>query len=425
MTVFTPKWGTIPFRIPRHAARRTRLGTFYLSAGDYPVHIVFYECSGGSSLEFFAAAGSKSVYDSTFRLVGDTGNGGLAVKSLPGTGGTGVTLAPSIKTDMSALMYGKASSAYARFTFTVADPGVHETLTLRMKYNDGFVAWLNGVEVARRNCPAVPQWNSTATASRTGGSSVLFEDMDMTSHLGLLQTGTNVLAIHGLNDYTNSSTFLLTAELVENKVVGLTNHYFATPTPGSANDSASYAAVANLKFTPGRGWYENTNLFVTITSATPAISIRYTTNGSAPSPTNGLLYSGPISIGCTVPLRAIGYRSAFTPTEVETHTYIFLDQVQRQTTNSNYPGGSAGDYSLNATPDADLTVPGEFQEQPAQHSDAERHDGNGRLFRAVGDLEQPDGGRDRMGAQVCHRIHAPGRERWLQRELRDSCARRC
>ncbi len=134
---------------------------------------------------------------------------------------------------------------------------------------------------------------------------------------------------------------------MENKVLGLTNHYFATPTPGSFNSQGFFAFVDNLKFTPGRGWFDTTNFTVTITSATPGITIRYTTNGAAPTTTSGLVYTAAgIPVNGTRYIRAIGYRDGFEATEVETHSYIFLNQVQAQSTNVNWVGGSADNYTL-------------------------------------------------------------------------------
>src|SRR6185503_7844946 len=148
------------------------------------------------------------------------------------------------------------------------------------------------------------------------------------------------LAIHGLNDSVNSSEFLQLAELGEYKVIGLTNHYFATPSPGAVNGSGFFAFVENLKFTPGRGWFDATNFSVTITSATPGITIHYTTNGSAPTTTNGIIYtSGGIPVNGTRLIRAIGYRTGFEPTEVETHSYLFLNQIQAQSTANGSVGG--------------------------------------------------------------------------------------
>ncbi|HTD65555.1 MAG TPA: lamin tail domain-containing protein, partial [Candidatus Limnocylindria bacterium] len=337
--------GANTFSYPPPRGPGDTFATFNLAAGDYPVRLVFYECGGGAEVEFFAAAGSHGSFNGNFRLVGDTASGGLTVKSLP-TGGGSTSFRSVIKTDVQAEMLSRASSAYVRLPFDVPDPTAFSTLTLRVKYDDGFVAYLNGTEIARRNAPATPQWNSVATANRASTNALAFEDIDVTSRLNLLQPGVNVLAIHGLNDSATSSDFLVIAELVENKILGLTNHYFSTPSPGAVNGSGSYAFVDNLKFTPGRGWFDNTNFSVTITSATPGITIRYTTNGSAPTPTNGIVYTGGIPMNGTRLIRAVGYRAGFETTEAETHSYIFLNQVQAQSTNSNWVGGSSDNYTL-------------------------------------------------------------------------------
>jgi len=77
------------------------------------------------------------------------------------------------------------------------------------------------------------------------------------------------------------------------------------------------------------------------------VTIRYTTNGSAPSTTSGIVYTPlGVPIASTTLIRAIGYRDGFEPTEVETHSYIFLNQIQAQSTNSNWAGGSSGNYTL-------------------------------------------------------------------------------
>ncbi len=341
--------GTNTFSYPPPRGPGDTLATFNLAAGSYAVRLVFYECGGGSELEFYAAAGSWGGFNaSVFRLVGDTVNGGLAVRSLPVGGASGGSIRPLIVTDVQTNLLNRNASAYVRLPFQVADPAAFSSLTLRVKYDDGFVAYLNGAEVARRNAPASPSWNSTATASRLAVSVLTFEDIDLTAQLGLLLTGSNVLAFHGLNFSAADSDFVIYAELAENKVLGLTNHYFASPTPGTFNSGATYAFVNNLYFTPGRGWFDNTNFIVTIASATPGVTIRYTTNGTAPTETSGLVYTGAgIPVGGTTVLRAIAYRAGFEPTALETHSYIFLGRVQAQSTNASWVGGSSGNYSLN------------------------------------------------------------------------------
>jgi hypothetical protein len=142
----------------------------------------FFTNAAGAEVEFFAASGVYAAFNAAFRLVGNTAGGGLAVKSLP-TGASG-SLRPLIATDVQANLLNRNSSAYVRLPFTVSNPAAFSSLTLRMKYDDGFVAYLNGTEVARRNSPAAPLWNAAATTSHPGSNVVVFEDIDVTSRLG-------------------------------------------------------------------------------------------------------------------------------------------------------------------------------------------------------------------------------------------------
>ena len=73
-----------------------------------------------------------------------------------------------IGTDVSAAARNVNASVLLRIPFTVAQPAGLDLLTLKMRYDDGFVAWLNGTEIARRNAPAgpVPAFNAAATAAR-------------------------------------------------------------------------------------------------------------------------------------------------------------------------------------------------------------------------------------------------------------------
>ncbi len=74
-------------------------------------------------------------------------------------------------------MFGKNASVFLRAPFDVADPSF-ETLRLRLSYEDGFIAYLNGWEVARRNAPAKAQWNSTAAAQSQRAGATLVENFD-------------------------------------------------------------------------------------------------------------------------------------------------------------------------------------------------------------------------------------------------------
>ncbi|MFV2066827.1 MAG: lamin tail domain-containing protein, partial [Pirellulales bacterium] len=66
--------------------------------------------------------------------------------------------------------------------------------------------------------------------------------------------------------------------------------FFATPTPGAANDDEAFAVgfADDVQLSAERGIYTEP-LNVTISTETPGASLLYTTDGSAPSPVNGVV----------------------------------------------------------------------------------------------------------------------------------------
>ena len=135
-----------------------------------------------------------------------------------GTGrNTGIGYDPSgvyladIGTHIYADIYGVRQTFYARIAFDRTSQAPVESMTLKIKYDDGFIAYLNGQKIAERNAPAYPAYNSGATASH-GGSA--YETLDVSAHSGSLIIGRNILAIHGLNYGIKSSDLLILPELV-------------------------------------------------------------------------------------------------------------------------------------------------------------------------------------------------------------------
>ncbi|MEW6158718.1 MAG: lamin tail domain-containing protein, partial [Verrucomicrobiota bacterium] len=317
------------------------------AAGEYNLRLVFYERGGGSCVELFAARGNVPGWNSTnFRLVGDTANGGLAVQAPVISGNSASSYRPLIATDLQSQMKGRNASAYLRIPFVVANAGSLESLLLRVKYDDGFVAYLNGQEVARRNAPTAPSWNATATASHPNTEAMVFEEINISDKLGAILTGSNVLAIHGLNQSNNDTDFLILPELVEKKVQPASLHYFSTATPGAFNGSGFFAFVEDTKFSHDRGFYD-APFDLTITTATTNAVIRYTTNGLLPTATTGFVYSGPIRISGTTVLRAAAFREGFEPSNVDTQTYLFLEDVIRQSPTGQAPPGWPSSWGAN------------------------------------------------------------------------------
>jgi len=131
--------------------------------------------------------------------------------------------------------------------------------------------------------------------------------------------------------------------------------FFSAPTPGAVNGASFVGVVQDTRFDFNRGFYANP-FAVAITTATPGATIRYTTDGSAPSETRGAVYAGPVAISSTTTLRAIAYQSGWLSTNVDTQTYIFVDQVAQQPAD---PAGWPVDWNYSS--DAGGIVPSDYE----------------------------------------------------------------
>lgn len=79
--------------------------------------------------------------------------------------------------------------------------------------------------------------------------------------------------------------------------------------------------VAAPTFNPGSGTY-TTAQSVTIASSTAGASIRYTSDGSTPTPTTGTPYTGPVIVNSSSTLRAIAFKTGMTDSTVTSASYI-------------------------------------------------------------------------------------------------------
>jgi hypothetical protein len=238
-------------------ARGDSLGVATLGAGDHAVQLDYYQAAGFSGLELFAAAGSQTSFNASFKLVGDTRTGGLALADVK----------DSVATDIQAAMKGVNASAFVRIPFVVADVADVQYLTLRMKYDDGFVAYLNGHEVERANAPDTLAWNSSAAGPRQDSQAVVFTNFDISDMAGVLAPGANVLAIQGLNASAGDEDFLVAAELTitSASVYASQPRYFVLPTPGADNGAgtADLGPIVTDVFQPATAPGDNDPIVVT------------------------------------------------------------------------------------------------------------------------------------------------------------------
>ncbi len=273
--------------------------------------------------------------------------------------------APLLGTNTQTPMLNVNPSLYARYPFT-ADPAGLENLRLRVMYDDGFVAYLNGTEVARRNAPTTPAWNSAATGTHNGTAAKTFETINIPPG-ALIQAGANVLAVQAMNSSAADAAFLISPALDATGTLPPAPRYYAAVTPGAANATTQYdSVVGGVQFSVDRGHY-TTPQTVGITCTTLEAQIRYTTDGSVPTATTGTVYTGPLTISTTTVLRAAGFVPGWYTGLPETQSYIFPAQVAAQPPNpAGWPATWGIDSEVNTNDGAgNGTVPGNYEMDPA------------------------------------------------------------
>ena len=168
----------------------------------------------------------------------NSGPGGLGWESSNGT------LKDLITTDLRDEMRSINASGFFRFPFQFDSTGkTLQTLNLKTQIDDGYIAFINGVQIASYNSPSPANWNSRSSRSGRPDSDILRNpsDHDLSDFTNLLNEGQNILAIHGMNSSTGGSDFLVQVELIAgmSKVGEIYEGYFSEPTPGKPNSDGT------------------------------------------------------------------------------------------------------------------------------------------------------------------------------------------
>lgn len=117
-----------------------------------------------------------------------------------------------VRTRPEGLASGDYTSLYLRGSFDLGDLQELEGLTLRVLYDDAFVAYLNGVEISRENIGTEgtpPAFDDLADSTGEPAS----VEIDLLQWRGLLRATGNVLAIQGHNATSTSSDFVLVPQI--------------------------------------------------------------------------------------------------------------------------------------------------------------------------------------------------------------------
>ncbi len=143
-------------------------------------------------------------------------------------------------------MQGRYSSISLRHAFSIG-PNVPAALLLRLRVDDGCVAWINGREVARLHVKPGPV--TFRTLGENHEATEEFEDVLIEDVRAWIRPGTNWLAIQAFNASLRSSDFTIDAELrtPEGSPRG------RRPTPGATNSVFSLLvppAITSVSHTP-------------------------------------------------------------------------------------------------------------------------------------------------------------------------------
>ena len=301
------------------------VATFNLDAGVYDVELVYFENGGGAAFDFSAAEGETGFDAARFALVGSAESGLLHAGAL----------GAQVAADVSAEMAGVTDEVSWRSSFALPSAlAANDSLRLRIRYADGFVASLNGTEFAR----------VAATGGRSAAEALEYAYFDIPR--ALVAAGANLLEVTGYNDAVADTEFFLSPEVVweidEDRLV-----YFPVPTPGAPNVGAGRTG-----FTPAvaasepRGWKTAPFDLALSCPENPGAAIYYTLDGSSPvaGAANTFRYVAPINVSSTSVVRAaVPDIDSILQTDTTT-TYLFLDDIlaaPKGVVPTNFPASNA------------------------------------------------------------------------------------
>jgi hypothetical protein len=174
------------------------LGTVFLTAGQHELELVTFDATGTAGVELFVVRAAQLVTPDEYGLLSTDMN---------------PSLAPWIRTDVGSELQNVNPSLFMRIPFTVTDPTDMDRLMLYIRSDDGFIAYLNGEEVTRRNAAPNSTHDSTATLGRHDQNSVVERTIELTGFRHLIKEGENVLAVHVLNASADDPDLLFSARL--------------------------------------------------------------------------------------------------------------------------------------------------------------------------------------------------------------------
>ncbi|MBU1679065.1 MAG: CotH kinase family protein [Bacteroidetes bacterium] len=281
-------------------------------------------------------------------------------------------------------------SVFIRKEFMIENVKNIKAAVLHIDYDDAFVAYLNGIEIARANISGnPPPYNQSSITYREASiySGGFPERFDIANISDLLVEGKNILAIQGHNSGSSSSDMSLipfftlgmtekpnnakgtpellrieSAEIHTNfkldssgeslylsdtlggiidsvSVIPLQPDYsygrllngnewriFDSPSPGFANPAEGYLGQTANPEFSLPGGFYNSTIMLNIHSSSDSSIVYFSTNGSVPTKKSSIL-AIPVLINKTTVVRAFAQSKGLLPSKVITNTY-FINEVK-------------------------------------------------------------------------------------------------
>ncbi len=101
--------------------------------------------------------------------------------------------------------------------------------------------------------------------------------------------------------------------------------FYTTPTPGAANAPSHYPGYVAAPVFSQIKLYHHEPFALALSCATEGARIFYTLDGSKPDSASAL-YTAPLQISASTPVRAIALREGLLASEIATHTYLFTQE---------------------------------------------------------------------------------------------------
>jgi len=320
---------------PGTRAFNTTVGSFnFATAGYYTLRLIFFENTGGATLELSCAQGSYSGFDATaFKLVGAPDAPVLMAADI----------GSFIKTDVRSEMLGTSSRLDAEWAFELpATIQPADTFTLALRYMDGCSIAVNGQPVTSFNTPVPLSWDSPSSGSRSLDEGA--EPVEIAIPFSALSVGSNTLAITALNDSAADSDFIIQPVLTHT-AANRYGRYFPVPTPGTANGKYYNAPTPKVTVSEPHGYKSAPFTAELICIDDPAAEMRYTLDGSVPD-INSLVYTTPLTVNSTTILRTAVVDPESYEQRTESVTWLFIDEIL--TKDASTPAGWPDSGEINS-----------------------------------------------------------------------------